>query len=482
MQEFCTGAGGATLYLDCQAGIAGDMFVGALLDLAGQPGRDAVRAALASLNVPGFEVCVSRVAKSGIDCCDFDVVLDSEHDGHDHDMAYLHGEGGGGHGHVHEYECEHDHGHHNGHSHGRDHGHDREQVHHHDGHSHEHHHAHEHRGLPDILAIVDAAAITPAAKDFARRTFNILAQAEAKAHNVPADQVHFHEVGAVDSICDIVAAAVLVDLLHVTRAAVPVLVDGCGTIRCQHGIIPVPVPATLNVCTAHGLPLAPSTVLGELVTPTGAALVAALNPAFELPERYAVRAVGYGAGKRTYERPSLLRVLVIEELAAAGPAPSPALVADAPHTHETEAPQTITKLECDIDDCSSEVLAFAAERLRGAGAREVHWLPIFCKKDRPAFQLQVICANDDVERLQSIIFAETTTIGIRRQRMERTCLERSFRTVRTEWGPVRVKVVLLPDGSERLTPEYEDCAAIAREHDMSLQRVMAAVLAAATAR
>ena len=520
------GARGAkTLYLDCQTGIAGDMFVAALLDLGGAPAEAAVRRMLASLSVGGFAVEVLRRKLSGIDCCDFDVVLDTAHENHDHDMAYLHG----GEDHLREHEHEHEHCHCHGddaettrhhHGHASEHGccHHHEHVdghdadHYHAGshahdHAHEgphahHHHHHEHRGLADIMAIIDAAEMTPAARAFARKTFDILAHAEAKAHAVPLDEVHFHEVGAVDSIADVLSAAVLVDFLGIGRAVVPVLVDGHGSIRCQHGIIPVPVPATLNVCTAHGLPLAPGDVEGELVTPTGAALVAALGPAFELPTRYAVRAVGLGAGKRAYSRPSILRAMLIDELPqvvggshAGGqdglvsasceaasrttPAPAASTATDAAMLpHETRAPHTVVKLECEIDDASPEVLAYAADRLREAGAREVHWLSVFCKKGRPAWQLQVVCAEADVERMQRIVFSETTTNGIRLQHMERACLERRFERAETPWGEVAIKVATLLDGTERAKPEFEDCAALAREHGIPLQQVMQAALAA----
>lgn len=424
---------GKTLYLDCQAGIAGDMLVAALLDLGGKPAVGRLTQMLEKLSLEGFSVAVTRVKKAGIDCCDFDVKLDAAHESHDHDMAYLHGLG----------DTSHDH-------------------------DHDHHHAH--RGLAQVEQVIDAVPLSERARGLARDAFRILARAEAKAHGLPIDQVHFHEVGAVDSIVDVLAAAFLIDDLDIERAIVPALTDGHGTIRCQHGVIPVPVPATLNICIAHGLPLSSSSVEGELVTPTGAALVAALEPEFSLPERYAIRAVGLGAGKRSYERPSILRAMLIEELdarvGAAACEPRPSLSA------ETQAPNCIVKLECDIDDCSPEVLAYAAERLREAGAREVHWLPIFCKKGRPAYQLQVIVEPSDVSRMEEIILSETTTIGIRRQEMERTCLPRAIETVETPWGDVLVKTVRLPDGTQRTTPEYEACAAIARDKGVALQTVM----------
>lgn len=422
---------GKTLYLDCQAGIAGDMLVAALLDLGGKPALERLTQMLEKLSLEGFSVSVTRVKKAGIDCCDFDVKLDAAHENHDHDMAYLHGLGD-------------------------------------TSHDHDHHHAH--RGLAQVEQVIDAASLSDRARGLARDAFRILARAEAKAHGLPIDQVHFHEVGAVDSIVDVLAAAFLIDDLDIERAIVPALTDGHGTIRCQHGVIPVPVPATLNICIAHGLSLSSSSVEGELVTPTGAALVAALEPEFSLPERYTIRAVGLGAGKRSYERPSILRAMLIEELdarvGAAAREPRPSLSA------ETQAPNCIVKLECDIDDCSPEVLAYAAERLREAGAREVHWLPIFCKKGRPAYQLQVIVEPSDVLRMEEIILSETTTIGIRRQQMERTCLPRAIESVETPWGDVLVKTVRLPDGTRRTTPEYEACAAIARDKGVALQTVM----------
>ena len=331
--------------------------------------------------------------------------------------------------------------------------------------------------MAQVEQVIDATPLSDRARGLARGAFRILVRAEAKAHGLPIDQVHFHEVGAIDSIVDVLAAAFLIDDLDIERAIVPALTDGHGTIRCQHGVIPVPVPATLNICIAHGLPLSSSSVEGELVTPTGAALVAALEPEFSLPERYAIRAVGLGAGKRSYERPSILRAMLIEELdahvdaAACGPRPS--------LSAETQAPNCIVKLECDIDDCSPEVLAYAAERLREAGAREVHWLPIFCKKGRPAYQLQVIVEPSDVSRMEEIILSETTTIGIRRLQMERTCLPRAIESVETPWGDVLVKTVRLPDGTRRTTPEYEACAAIARDKGVALQTVMDAVREAA---
>ena len=462
--ELRVGDSSAALWLDCQAGIAGDMLVAALLDAA--PDRAeaeaVVTAALESLHVEGFDIAVTRVVKAGLSCLDFNVILDEAHENHDHDMEYLHGHAHAAHGacehalHEHEHEHEHEH-----------------------AHAHAHAHEHIHRGLAEVEAIIAAARVTPRARTLASRAFGILAAAEAEAHGVAIDQVHFHEVGAVDSIADILAASVLIDHLGIGRAYVPVLVEGHGTVRCQHGVIPVPVPATLNICAAHGLPLAPCEVEGELVTPTGAALVAALDPVFDLPARYTVRAVGLGAGKRTYSRPSVLRAVLIEGERGSGLQASVNSEGVWTHAAELEAPTRIVKLECDIDDATPEQMAYAASELARAGAREVHWLPIFSKKGRPAYQLQVLCQPSEVPVLESIIFAEAPTLGIRRIECERTVLARERATVQTPFGPVTVKRATLPDGKKRVKPEYEDCAALARTCGVPLHEVVEAAILSA---
>ncbi len=242
---------GKTLYLECNTGISGDMTVAALLDAGAD--RKILKDALESLPMQGFTVEISRVKKAGLDACDFLVKLDAAHENHDHDMAYLHGHEQ----HHHEKEEVHDHGHHH---------HEKEEVYSHEHSDHEH--PHEHRGLPEILDIIDKAKITPRAKDTAAGIFRILAEAEAKAHGVPLEQVHFHEVGAVDSIVDIIAAAVCLDDLDITEVIVPFVCEGTGTVRCQHGILPVPVPAVVNIMEACRLPVRITEVKGELVTPT----------------------------------------------------------------------------------------------------------------------------------------------------------------------------------------------------------------------
>lgn len=451
---------GKTLYLECYSGISGDMTVAALLDLGAD--RSVLDRVLKSLKVSGFETKISRVVKSGIDACDFDVVLDKEHENHDHDMEYLHGHHHKGHennhfydhNHAHEDEAEHFHSHEHNHAHGAGSAQDR--------------HHHEHRGIKEITYIIEHSAMTENAKKIALRIFEILAEAESKAHNVPVDQVHFHEVGAVDSIVDIVSVTVCLDDLDITEVIVPVLCEGRGTVRCQHGILPIPVPAVANIVSANHLHLKMTEVEGELVTPTGAAIVAAVKTKDKLPETFEIQKIGIGAGKRQYECPGILRAMIIsqsaeidEEKTQTEEFKNPE-IGNNPKTENQETKDTIIKMETNIDDCSGEVLGFVMERLMKAGARDVHYVPVFMKKNRPAWVLNVICKEEDIETLQNIIFEETTTIGIRYSIMERTILPRETRTLPTPWGEVLAKVCIL-NGKEQLYPEYESVAQLSRE-------------------
>ena len=445
---------GSILYLECAGGVAGDMLAGALLDLGDESDERAVRAALESLPVDGYEIAISHASRAGIACCDFDVVLDAEHENHDHDMAYLHGRGQEG---AHAHGCHHAQGHHGDLA--------SSHVHVHAG------HAHGHRGIADIERMLRGAhALTDSARELALGAFRILADAEASAHGIPVEEVHFHEVGAVDSIADIVAVSVLVDRFAPDCVVSGPLPAGGGTVRCQHGIIPVPAPATVNICAACGLELRPGPVEGELTTPTGAALLGAMRPGSALPARYRVSAVGCGAGKRSYGVPSLLRAVLLEPAGASRDL-----------SRETEAPCAVVKLECDIDDETPEVLAYAAERIRAAGGREVHWVPVFGKKGRACFELQVVCEPADAAAVEDVIFRETTTLGIRRCVMERTVLARELVRVETPYGAVTVKRAMLPGGGLRATPEYEDCVRCAEESGAPLREVMRAALRGAEA-
>lgn len=435
-----------SLYLECNAGISGDMLVAALLDLGAD--KEALDKALQSIPAKGFEYKISRVSKAGVDCCDFDVILDEEHANHDHDMAFLHGNGDAV-VHSHEHEPHHDHDHEHSHV------------------PHEHHHHHEHRGLQEVIAIIDATDMSAAAKALALKIFDIIADAEAKAHAVKKNAVHFHEVGAIDSIVDIVAIAVCADSLGVENVIVPELREGHGTVRCQHGVLPVPVPATANIMQRFGFNVRLLPVQGEFVTPTGAAAAAALMTTDELPQSFKILGIGLGAGKRQYERPSILRALMIEDNA------------QKKNSVNSNALQTdcICQLQSDIDDCSGELLGYTLERLLAAGALDAHYQPVFMKKSRPAWELTVICREEDRAKLEALIFAETTTIGIRRARMERTVLPRRRDMVHTAYGDVAVKRCLL-DSGERCYVEYDSAAKLAQEQGVPLQDIyLAAQLA-----
>ena len=443
---------GKTLYLDCSSGISGDMTVAALLDLGVDESR--LIEALGTLPVSGFDIVVSRVSKHGLAACDFDVRLDAQHENHDHDMEYLYGHLHGGHEHAE------DHGH-VGHIH----------EHHHDGHchDHEHAHAHGHRSLAEILGIIDASGLSARAKHAARSIFSKLAEAEACAHGATPDTVLLHEVGAVDSIVDICAVAVCLDELDVEKVIVTELAEGHGTVRCAHGIMPIPVPAVANLCAMAGIALSPSAVEGELVTPTGAAIVAALRTSDKLPERYSIERIGIGAGKRDYEGCSgVLRAMLIEPIATPMP----------PAAENPAERAEVLKLEADIDDVTGEALARTIELLMEAGAREAHTVPIVMKKGRPAYQLQVICDRAAMEGLMRIVYETTTTIGMRFTSMECDRLEREAGYVGTPYGPIAAKRVVLPGGRERVYPEYDSVAETSSREDAPFQDVYRSAQAA----
>lgn len=402
-----------TLYLECYSGISGDMTVAALLDLGAD--REVLKESLKSLPVGGFRTEITRVKKSGLDACDFSVIL--EQDNHDHDMEYLHGSEKSYAGH----------------------------------HEHSHEVNHEHRGMKEITEIIQKSEMTVRAKKMAMRVFDILAQAESKAHGVPVEEVHFHEVGAVDSIVDIAAIAICMDNLDISNVIVPVLYEGTGFIRCQHGQIPVPVPAVTHIAETHKLKLKITDIQGELVTPTGAAVVAAFRTSDRLPEDFTMLKTGIGAGKRQYRCPGILRAMLIRE------------------TTDLQIKDIIWKLETDMDDCGGEMMGHVMNLLMANGAREVHYTPIYTKKNRPAYTLTVICKESEREKLENLIFSETTTIGIRRVEMERTILQREIQKKDTPVGTAIVKACTLPDGNIRYYPEYENVAELAERNQLSFR-------------
>lgn len=441
------------LYLDCGSGISGDMFVAAMIDLGAD--LDALEKALDSLPADGFFVEIGRVKKSGIDCCDFHVHLDDDCENHDHDMDYLYGNltlAAGSGCSCHEESDREEH-----HCHCHEEGHDGE-AHHCCRQGKDHHHTH--RGLAEILPMIDACDMTETAKALARKIFRIIGEAEAKAHDLPLDKVHFHEVGALDSIVDVVAAAVTFDSLHIKEVIVPKLTEGTGTVRCRHGVMPVPVPATVNIVSAYKIPMELTGAEGEYVTPTGAAIAAAVSTGSELPGSFVIKAAGLGAGKRAYtDRSGILRAFLIRG-------------------EDDEGRDKVVKLETDIDDCSGEVLGYVMKKLFKAGAKDVHYAPIFMKKNRPAWELTVICREDKVEEMEKIIFTETTTIGIREYPLRRSILDREEKEVETVYGKASVKQVSLGK-MIRSYPEYETVKKLAKKSKVPFMDVFDAVKEAA---
>ena len=457
------------LYLECYSGISGDMTVASLLDLGAD--RKVLEDALASLHVDGYQIRIGRTCKCGIDACDFDVILDEsacvpdhEHDHvHEHDHGHEHGHGhehdhdhGHEHGHGHEHDHVHEHGHDHGHEHRHDHGHDHEHDH---GHDHGHLHAHEHRNIADVYAIIDRMEGSGKAKELARKMFRIVAEAEAKAHGLPIEQVHFHEVGAVDSIVDIISTAVCFDNLGIDEVVVSPLYEGTGHARCQHGILPVPVPAVANISAMNALPLKITDNQGEMVTPTGAAIAAALRTRKELPEQYRVLGIGIGAGKKDFPRANILRSMLLEE-------ETPVSSCDENH---------IWVLETNVDDSTGEALGFTMECLLEAGARDVFYTPVYMKKNRPAVLLRVICTEDKVEEMEDLIFAHTTTVGIRKMPVERAVLDSRIETVNSPYGPADVKICTRK-GKMRIYPEYESIKKLCKGSGEDFQMVYHGVL------
>lgn len=385
------------LYLEAKSGISGDMTVAALLDLGVD--RDFFIKALDSLGLDGVRYGISSADKNGITACSFDVVLKHDHEHHHYDHE---------HGHDH-HEHTHDHSHHP--------------------------HSHEHRNLSDVFAVIDRGALTSGAKDLAKRIFTIVAEAESKVHGKDINEVHFHEVGALDSIIDIVGTAVCIDFLGIEETVVSALSEGSGFVECQHGTLPVPVPATAEIAAKYGLPLNITPCPHEMVTPTGIAIAAALKNRDKLPENFVIAKTGYGAGKRNLENPNVLRAFLGQE--------------------KTEnSPDKVWVLETNIDDATGEQLGLALETLLAKGALDVYYTPVFMKKNRPGWMLGLIAAQKDVPALEEIIFKMTPTIGIRRHPCERTVLRREITTVQLAAGTVEIKKCFFRD-SVFYYPEYD---------------------------
>ena len=438
-------------YLDCFSGISGDMFLGALVEAGVSP--KLLEDTVAALDI-GARLEISRVVRSGISATKVDM--------------YSHGEKDlprevfweqGGHSDSHDHSHDHEHGH----SHGHTHSHGQREA---DARQHESSEQssragvpapHEHgRGLNEIRQIIGKASISETAKATSIRIFEALGAAEAKIHSTSIEKVHFHEVGAVDAMVDIVCAAVGAEALGVDEWVCSPLNVGGGTVKCAHGTLPVPAPATLELLKEA--PVYSSGPQVELVTPTGAAIVKTLASRFSQFPTMKIEQSGYGAGTRDFPgHPNVVRLTIGQSAAK---------------TAAGTSQETITVLEANLDDLSPQVLAYTMEQLLAAGALDVFSVPVQMKKGRPGAVLTVLSKPEDADRLSKLIFAETTTLGVRRREEMRQVLARRWETVETPWGPVRIKIASMNGTISNYAPEYEDCRAVAEKHHVPLRTVM----------
>lgn len=389
-----------TLYLDCFAGASGDMLVGAMLDC----GLDfeLLRSELLKLGIEGYELGLKRVDRSGISAAKFDVRLEHAD-------------------------------------------------------SHEHHH----RALSEIERIISSSNLSDRVKQRAQTIFQRIGEAEAKIHDIPVEAVHFHEVGAIDSIVDIVGACVAFDALKIERIISSPLHVGSGTFQCAHGTYPAPGPATAELL--KGVPIYSKDVEGELVTPTGAAIISTLAESYGPLPMMKIEKIGYGAGARDYPKfPNALRAVIGE------------LEEDADRT-----PGAVTVIEANIDDLSAQVFGYLMEKALAAGALDIFYTPAQMKKNRPGVLLTLLCNPADRERMCDLIFRETTTLGVRYRNEQREILTREFVTVETEYGPIRIKISRTRDGRVmNASPEFEDCRIAAEKSGVGLRDAQAAALKA----
>ncbi len=422
------------IYLDTFAGISGNMLLGALLD-AGYP-LEALRSELQKLQLGDYELIYKKVNKLGIEATYFNVLLPEEHE-HLHD-----------HGHVHEH-------HHEAHEHGHQH----EHEHHHEEntHIHAHTHTHVHRNLQDIMGIINASELSVSIKGAAEQVFRAIAAAEAKVHGKTIEEVHFHEVGAIDTIIDVVGCLLGLEYLQVEKIYVGTVTTGYGFVQCAHGLMPVPAPATAELL--QKLPQRQGQVAKEMTTPTGAALLKVLAEYSDgLPQGWTGAYIAYGAGTRDAEIPNVLRMYVGKTAAQA---------------------ETVMEAACNLDDVSGEIVGYTAERLLAAGALDAWVEPIIMKKGRPACKLMFLCEESKLNALLAIVFAETETLGVRYHAVQRSVLERGFVQADTAYGAVRIKYGKKDDVLSSWAPEYEDCKDIAVKQQVPLKDVYEAARKAA---
>ena len=413
------------LYFDCSAGISGDMTLGALIDLGAD--KNAFLTELEKLHLEGYEIAFETTQRNAITATHVNVILTGQEQVHDHTHIHEHIHD---HGHTHEHDHEH--------------------------HSHDHERGHFHRSFRDIRQMIQNSELSKEVKDLSLRIFTRVARAEAKVHHKDVEEVQFHEVGAVDSIVDIVGSAILITMLKPDRICASVVQDGHGFVHCQHGMLSVPVPAVCEIFAESDALIRQIDVDTELVTPTGAAIISELADSFGTMPVMTIDKIGWGAGTKILKIPNLLKVtLGYQETASDG------------YTEQNE----IMVLETNLDDCTGEMLGAAMEILMENGALDAFYTPIFMKKNRPAWCLTVLARPEDTEKMERLIFLHTTTIGIRRHLDQRKILKREKAVVPTAYGELQVKRVVLEDGY-RDYPEYESAKKLAVETGKPLWEIL----------
>jgi hypothetical protein len=454
-------------YLECFSGISGDMFLGALID-AGVPPELFIKT-VEALGVDA-RLEISRVDRSGISATKVDVIAAGEKElpreefwqGAVSNQQSAFSPARYSHGEQHSPSHEHSHSHGEGHSHEHKHGNE---------HSDSHSHSHSHRGLKEIRQIISKAAISQSAKDRAIKIFEALGAAEAKVHNSDIETIHFHEVGAIDAIVDIVCASVGSEALGVDEWICSPLNVGGGTVVCAHGTFPIPAPATLELLKKA--PVYSGEILKELVTPTGAAIVSVLASRFSQFPAMKAEKVAYGAGTRNFKNhPNVVR-LTVGETTIDETIVGETTVGKTVAQHELPFPtEEIMVLEANIDDMSPQVFGYVMEQALSSGALDAFGIPVQMKKSRPGMLLTVLCRTEDSQRLTKLILSETTTLGVRIRRETRAALTRRHMCVSTKWGEVRMKLANLNGSISNYAPEYEDCSRIAKEQKVPLKTVM----------
>ncbi len=435
-----------TLYIECNMGAAGDMLMAALSDLIDQP--EAFFDKMNGLGLPGVRYQRGSAEKCGITGTHMTVTVDGEEERsedvheHDHDHEHHHD-----HDHEHHHDHDHDHDHEHDHDHDHDHGHDHDHDHeHHHDHDHDHEH-HHHATLKDVRGIIDALPLPEKVRADANAVYALIAGAEAQVHGHPIDQIHFHEVGTLDAIADVVGVCALMNEIAPERVVVSPVHVGCGEVRCAHGVLPVPAPATAVLL--KDVPVYGGAIRGELCTPTGAALLRYFADSFGDMPVMTLRKSGVGMGTKDFAWANCLRVMLGE---SAGEAVS------------------AVELACNLDDMTGEEIGYAVGVLRKAGALDVWTQPIQMKKDRPGTLLSLLCAPEREAEFAALLLKHTTTIGVRSRTLRRYTLQREGITLDTPFGAVRAKRST-GYGVERVKPEFDDLAAIAEREGLTVRQV-----------